>query len=100
MRILEDFPRDALGNDITYIGVTFLHARPGLERLNAYVAATFLSGEYDERVYTTHLDERAMQIILQEFRLHPLPYIERAMLWLVTARMRRGVVPEVRYFVE
>jgi hypothetical protein len=100
LQFLQDCPRDALGNDIIHLTVSFLHTRPGLEMLNAYVAATFISGEYDERVFTLHLDERMMQIIQQEFKLHPTPYIDRALLWLWTARKSKGCVPIVRYFVE
>ena len=100
LRILQDFPKDALGNDITYIGVTFLHPTRGLEMLNAYVAATFISGEYDERVFSAHLDLKQLQIIQQEFKLYPTPYIDRALLWLWTGRQRKGSVTEIRYFVE
>jgi hypothetical protein len=100
MRFLENCPRDALGNNIIHMSVSFLHPARGLEMLNSYVAATFLSGQYNETNFTTHLDERDLHTILREFKLHPLPYIQRAMIWLVTARHRRGVVPEVNYFVE
>lgn len=99
LRILENFPRDALGNDIHFIGVSFLHARPGLQRLNAYVAATFLSGEYDDSVFTLNMDRSELETIIREFRLHPIPYIERALAWLILKSVP-GVVPTVRYSVE
>jgi hypothetical protein len=58
------FPRDNLGNPIIYQGVRFLD-QSGLLRLNRYMAATFLIGEYDEECYTLEVDAAILRELVQ-----------------------------------
>jgi hypothetical protein len=59
-------PRDSLGNSIIYQGVSFLD-QGGLLRLNRFMAATFLIGEYDENCYTLEVDAAMLRKALADF---------------------------------
>jgi hypothetical protein len=59
-------PKDSLGNPIIYQGVRFLD-HSGLLRLNRYMAATFLIGEYDEDCYTLEVDAAILREALADF---------------------------------
>ncbi len=78
------FPRDKLGNFILYQGITFIHTRPRLEALNRYMAATFLTGEYDEKCFVLEVDATTLREAIKDFKLHDLPDFERAERWFKT----------------
>lgn len=59
-------PKDNLGNPIIYQVVRFLEGE-GLLSLNRYMAATFVSGEYDVDCFTLDVDAAILREALADF---------------------------------